>query len=72
MVVNLVSLLAAPLIIQSQDSTGRWIAIAVLALAQGPEITWHGELLLPSPLAWLLDRAPACANPLSADAASRG
>jgi K(+)-stimulated pyrophosphate-energized sodium pump len=30
-VVNLVSLLAAPLIIQSQDSIGRWIAIAVLA-----------------------------------------
>jgi K(+)-stimulated pyrophosphate-energized sodium pump len=30
-VVNLVSLLAAPLIIQSLDSVGRWVAAAVLA-----------------------------------------
>jgi K(+)-stimulated pyrophosphate-energized sodium pump len=30
-VVNLVSLLAAPLIIQSLDSAGRWVAVAVLA-----------------------------------------
>jgi K(+)-stimulated pyrophosphate-energized sodium pump len=31
-VVNLVSLLAAPLIIQSQGTAGRWIAIVILAV----------------------------------------